>query len=468
MRKAAPSFPSFFRVLLLTALLGAGVASPARAEDKPRPEISDKVSEKLQDLKPLEDASDWDGAIALVDSLLKTAGHTSYDRAVLSQLKANYLFQKKDPIDAIPLLETSLKLSDTYGYFDSKTAQVLRFYLSNLYYERGSTNKDHAAQLSDYKKAGNIIEKWLEINRTDPTATPPSADSLPNAEIFYASLLYSMAELDQPANNTLIKKSLGEVEKGLRSTPRPSENFYVIQLAALQQLGNYTEAADVLEQVLKAKPDNKTYWQQLTAFYINLANSTKDGQQAFEYNVRAIITIERAHQHGAMKEPKDNLELVGIYFNVGQYQQATELLEAGLHNGAIESNTKNWMLLSYSYQELHKDLKAVAILNEASELFPKSGQFDYQAAQILYSLNNTAEALKAIQSCVAKDGGEQPGRSWLFLSYLAYELENFDLAGQAVENAAKFPGVSPKEINNLREAVKSGLAQRAAAFQTTK
>ncbi len=473
---AAPSFSSSFRLLLLAAFFAAGFA-PARADEKPRPELSDEISEKLQDLKGLDDANKLAEAMALVDSLILKAGPTSYDLAVLSRIKATYLFRKNSPTDrfaAIGFLETSLKLSETYGYFEPKDAQQLRFYIANLCFERGSVSKDPAVQRADYNTARANIERWLEVNRTDPAATPPSADSVATAENFYAGLLYTIgAELDpKHVDLALVKKALAETEIGLRSTVVPNENLYIIKLAALQQLNDYADAADVLEQLLKNKPDNKSYWQQLTAFYAILASDAekaKDTKKTFEYNLRAIVTIERAHKYGAMNGPEENFELFSLYFNIGQYQQATDLLETGLHNQTIKSDKKNWILQADAYQQMNKDLKAVAVLHETAQRFPQSGQFNFMAAQILYGLNKTSEALVDIQSCVAKDGGERPAQSWLFYAYLAIELQKFELAGQAVESAEKCPHspAEAKTIDSLREAVKSAIEQRDAAFRRT-
>jgi tetratricopeptide (TPR) repeat protein len=170
-----------------------------------------------------------------------------------------------------------------------------------------------------------------------------------------------------------------------------------------------------------------------------------------------------------MNGPEDNFELFSLYFNIGQYEQGAELLEAGLHDGSIKSIQKNWMLLADAYQQMHKDLKAVDVLHETAKRFPKTGQFNFIAAQILYGMDKTTEALADIQTCVARDGGEKPAQSWLFYAYLAMELQKFELAGQAVESAAKYPH-SPsddKTIDNLREAVKSAIEQRDAAFQKT-
>ncbi|HWZ93652.1 MAG TPA: hypothetical protein VNW30_00505 [Opitutaceae bacterium] len=472
----ASPFSSSFRVLVLAAFFSAGLA-PARADDKPAAELTEATADKLQDLKGLEDANKMDEAMALVDSLLATAGSTSYDRAMLSQIKATYLFRKNDQnarFAAIENLQTALNLSDTYGFFAAKDSQQLRFYIANLCFERGSTSKDMEAQRADYNTAQANIERWLEVAKTDPSSIPPAPDSLENSEMFYAQLLYTMAQLDSKHIDVdLVKKAMAETDKALRSAARPNDNLYILKLATLQQLGDYADAADILELIIKSKPDNKAYWQQLTAFYASLAgeaDKAKDTKKSFEYNVRAIVTIERAHKYGAMNGPEENFELFSLYFNIGQYQQGTELLETGLHDGSIKSNQKNWMLLADSYQQMHKDLKAVDVLHETAKLFPESGQFNFLAAQILYGLNKTAEALADIQSCVSRDGGTKPAQSWLFYAYLAMELQKFELAGQAVESAAKCPHGpdDDKTIANLRDAVQSAIAQRDSAFQRTR
>jgi tetratricopeptide (TPR) repeat protein len=478
MSTTASPLSSSFRVLLLAVFFCAGLA-PARADDKPAAQLSDATSEKLQDLKGLEDANKMDEAMALVDSLLATSDPNSFDRAVLSRIKATYLFRKSDTSShyaAIEPLQTALKLSDTYGFFEAKDAQQLRFYIANLSFDRGASSKDPAAQLADYETARGMIVRWLEVAQTNPSAQPPPSpapDSMESAEMFYAQLLYTEANLDpKHINLDLVKKSLVETEKGLRSAAVPNGNLYVLKWAALQQLGDYADAADVLEFILKTKPDNKSYWQQLTAFYAALANDAikaKDEKKAFEYNLRAIVTIERAHKYGALNKPDDNFELFSLYFNIGQYQQGAELLESGLHDGSIKSTPGNWVLLADAYQQLHKDLKAVDVLHETARLFPEKGQFNFVAAQILYGMDKTAEALADIQACVARDGGEKPAQSWLFYAYLAIELQKFELAGQAVESAAKYPHspADDKTIASLREAVKSAIEQRDAAFRKT-
>ena len=474
MRKPAAPLSCLLRALLPVILIASGFLSPARADEAQQPhELSDKVSDALQQVQKLTDPSvkNFDGALAAVDSVLPGTAPTSYDRAVLVATKAQIFFQKSDYMGAIDSLEVALNLGETYNYFDLRVLQQYRYYLATLYEEKATESKDPEVQNTYYDKARAYLERWFAVRKELGPQTYSTANSeFTNAEYVYAALLFNIATQRDPhhIDNALVEKTLDAVNAGLRSTLHPSDNFYVLQLAAYQVLGRYADAADVLEHLLLAKPDNKTYWQQLTAFYLNLAGMAEEKQNddaAHQYYIRAILAIERAQQHGIMNSPKDNFRLVTIYYNVGQYEQAAELLENGLHNGTIDSSPENWKLLAICYQQLHKDLKAVDILREAAQLYPKMGQFDYLAAQILYSVNDTSGALKAIQSCVGRDGGDTPWDAWRLLTYLAIELQKFDIASDAVKHLAKYSQIPASEARNLDEAIKAAVAERDATVQ---
>ena len=64
---------SHFRVLLGTAFIGIALVSSAlfAAEEQGPPGLNEKVSEALQQkMKPQLDAKNWDGALAVIDSML--------------------------------------------------------------------------------------------------------------------------------------------------------------------------------------------------------------------------------------------------------------------------------------------------------------------------------------------------------------------------------------------------------------
>src|ERR1019366_3549793 len=98
------------------------------------------------------------------------------------------------------------------------------------------------------------------------------------------------------------------------------------------------------------------YWQQLEGLYLNLAGTAeKDEAKMKKYYTQAINVVERAQAHGFMTTPKDNYNLVTIYYTVGQFGKATDLLYKGLKNGTIDSDIKNWELLASSYQQINEE-----------------------------------------------------------------------------------------------------------------
>jgi hypothetical protein len=53
----------------------------------------------------------------------------------------------------------------------------------------------------------------------------------------------------------LVKRALEQIDKGLHLTTRPKDTMYLLKLVCLQQLGRNAEVAEILELLLKTKPD---------------------------------------------------------------------------------------------------------------------------------------------------------------------------------------------------------------------
>jgi tetratricopeptide (TPR) repeat protein len=224
-----------------------------------------------------------------------------------------------------------------------------------------------------------------------------------------------------------------------------------------------------LEYLVKQTPTKKDYWGQLEGVYLNLAAQEKDERKAREYNIRAILAIERAQSLGYLKTPKDNFTLYGIYFNIGQFGRGTEILHAGLRDGSIENEIKNWEMLAYSYQQVDRPLQAIDALKEGSKKFPNSGQLDYSAAQIYYSINKPEESFKALENAVKKGHFEKPGAVYSFLGYVCWELGKFNEALDAIKKAQATPdGQKDQQLPKLRQAVEDAIRDREEATNKPK
>ena len=451
-------------LFLLVALLTSVTILPNRsgaAEEQGPPGLNEKVSEALQQkMKPLLDAKNWDGAMAVIDSVLVGLDPNGYDTAFLSDIKAKIFLQKNDYASAIAPMETTLRLADANkNFFDKKTILDVVYFLAQIYYQEGTSSKDPTVQKNYFNKSSAYIKRWLQ--------TTPKKNQ--EASLFYASILYNQAVVNpDKVDLDLIKRVQTEVNEGLLTSLKPKEGFYVLLLASLQQIGDLAGSAEVLEQMVKVKPDNRTYWLQLLATYLNLGGGTeKDEQKSRESFARAINTMERAQALGLMQTPKDNYNLVTMYYNAGQFGRATDLLYSGLKSGAIESDLKNWQLLAYSYQQIGRDAQAIAVLKEAGTAFP-TGQIEFQIGQIYSQMDNrTAEAYAYYSKAVEKGGLEKPHSAYMFLAYTAFELEKFDEALAAINQTIGSPdGQKDAQAPRLKQAIEDAVKEREATKQT--
>jgi tetratricopeptide (TPR) repeat protein len=444
-------------LLVLVGSLSA-VSAVYAAEDQGPPGLNEKVSEALQQkMKPLLDAKNWEGALVVIDGILATVDGNSYDAAFISDIKGKVFLQKNDYAAAIAPMETMLRIADAHkNYFDKKSVLDTVYFLAQIYYQEGTASKVPAKQQQDFNKSASYIKRWLQ---TAPKKNQEGA-------LFYASILYNQAVVNpEKVDMELIKKSKAEVQEGLLTAIKPKDGFYILLLAALQQQGDVAASAEILELMVRMKPDNKTYWQQLMASYLNMGGGNeKDETKTRENVARAINTLERAQALGLMKTPKDNYNLVTMYYNAGQFGRATDLLYAGLKNGDIESDIKNWQLLAYSYQQVGQDLQAITVLREAEKKFP-SGQIDFQIGQIYSAMENrTADAFAAYSAAVAKGGLEKPHSAYMFLAYTAFELEKFEVALAAIAKAEATPeGAKDGQLKRLKAGIEDAIKERDAA-----
>jgi hypothetical protein len=451
--------------ILAGLVLGACLISRTIAAENPPPppSLSEKVVEALKaKMQPELDKKNWDGALAAVNGILATTPPDSYDTAFITDIKAKIFLYKNDLVQAIAPMEAVLRMADAHPtYFGPKTTLDSLYTLAQIYYQEGTASKDPAAQKAYLTKALQSMKRWLQ--------TTPKKN--PDASLFYASILYNQAvSSGEKVDLNLIKEARHEIDEGLLSSLKPKDSFYVLLLATIQQEGDTPKAAEILEMLVKQKPENKQYWQQLWATYLNIATATgeKDEAKIRENYARSINALERAQALGLLKDPKDNYHLVTLYFNSGQFGRATELLYAGLKNGSIESDVNNWKILGYSFQQVGQEIQAINVYKEASKLFPTNGQFDFLIGQIYSQMDTHAnEAYAAYSAAVAKGNLEKPYLAYSMLAYTAYDLQRFPDALKWIDEAMKVPDAkSDSQLPRLKQfildAVKDQLAAKEA------
>jgi tetratricopeptide (TPR) repeat protein len=94
--------------------------------------ISEKTSAVFGQLKPLQNAKDWAGMIGLLDRHMSEVDPTSYDMALILDMKAKLYVQQNQMAEAIEPWEKALQLSDQFKYFDGKRSSEIVQYLAQL------------------------------------------------------------------------------------------------------------------------------------------------------------------------------------------------------------------------------------------------------------------------------------------------------------------------------------------------
>lgn len=113
----------------------------ATAISRPRPQVSVQTSEAFKKLKPLQERKDWSGMMSVLDGLGSQVGSTSYDMAVILDMKAKLYAMQNQFSQAIEPWEKALQLSDQFKYFEPKMSGDIATILAQLRYQAGLTKQ---------------------------------------------------------------------------------------------------------------------------------------------------------------------------------------------------------------------------------------------------------------------------------------------------------------------------------------
>jgi tetratricopeptide (TPR) repeat protein len=425
-------------------VIAQNTAAPAEA---PKKELSEKVSQAIEGLGKLQAENKWDEVLTQVDALLAAAQPISFDTAFLSQFKVQALLAKQDYKGSIAPLETAINLSQKYGFFGDRDLELM-WLLAQLYGQEAASDTNPEGQRAKYSKAYSTLRRWMDLS--------PKTNA--DAQYFAASILYNQAIFNpKEIDKSLMQQALAEAEKGLLLSIKPKEQFYMLLMSMNQQLGDYNKSAEYLELLVKEYPKNKSYWQYLLNAYLYME------EKGF---TRAILTIQRAQNHGFLNEKRDNFILVSLHVNSQQFSHAADLLEAGLRNGSLESDQKNWEMLASCYQQLRKEDRAISTFKEAIKLFPKVGTMDLQVGNLYYMSNKFPEALTYMKSAVTKGlEKNQQIQAYSYIAYLGLDLKKLDDAKMAAEKAVELDPNSTG-AKDLLKAVQDAIEERDAQLKT--
>ena len=162
---ATPLTRRILHIVGLTAALAAIQPVVLQAQEAPKKEISDKVSEGLAKLREMTEAKDYAGALGMINGLLVTAKPESYDLTILSQIKVQILLTESKYAEAIAPLETALRLGKAYDFIGDRQYLEFTQILSQLYFQEATSTKDVKIRADYLDKAYRTIKIYLRDNK---------------------------------------------------------------------------------------------------------------------------------------------------------------------------------------------------------------------------------------------------------------------------------------------------------------
>jgi tetratricopeptide (TPR) repeat protein len=220
--------------------------------------------------------------------------------------------------------------------------------------------------------------------------------------------------------------------------------IHCLKLAAHFELDQYSEAAETLETLIQAWPDNKTYWVQLSQLYYKL-----------EKDAGALSVMALAYRRNMLTEQSDIMYLSNLYANSEVPFKAASVLQKAVEDGYVESNWQHWTMVAdtwYAAEEMEKALSAYEKAGEASD----DGEIDLRRAYILVDMVRWSEAAVAIQAALDKGGFNdlKTGDAYILQGMSEFNLGSYDKASAAWGHASKYPKVrkaAQQWMNYMRE-----------------
>jgi tetratricopeptide (TPR) repeat protein len=204
---------------------------------------------------------------------------------------------------------------------------------------------------------------------------------------------------------------------------KPNESWLSMLSALYLQREEYKEAVPVLQQLIAAAPDKKTYWMQLSSVY---------GQMEDYPNALAIMQL--ASNVGLVTEDSEIRRLADLLlFNDVPYRGA-QVLESAIEKNLVKLDDKLYEKLANCWIAAAEFDKSIPPLQRAAEMAPNGDTF-VRLGEVQVQREDWPAAITAIQRGVDKGQLKDPGNAQLMLGIAHYSQKEFAAARPFFERA---------------------------------
>jgi tetratricopeptide (TPR) repeat protein len=298
-------------------------------------------------------------------------------------------------------------------------------------------------QQREFRKAAEVLQRGLEINR-----------DMPSASALLGIALYELGEY---------AAARPRLEAALRANPNDG-NAEMYLANDLIHLREYDKAAERLKALARREPKNQQVWYLLGKVYMQLSQASLaklneiDPNSYLVHQVSGEVMESMNNLDGALLEYKKAVELAperhGTHYHLGNaywmllmWEPAKKEFLAELANDPQNCQAQ-WKLGDTLLEQQPEPQSALEQLDKALALCPDSGEAHEDRGRALLKLERYEEAAKDLQKAAAADPAEPRPHFLLSQAYRAL--------GRTQEAQAEM-----RTFSKLQEASQAAKANRA-------
>ncbi|MGB1067357.1 MAG: tetratricopeptide repeat protein [Gammaproteobacteria bacterium] len=310
----------------------------------------------------------------------------SYDHFVILRSYAYFLLSQDRNDEAL----VYLKKADMKKRMPPYDVFLLKFSLGQVLYIEGQRD---AAKKS--------FLEWIKIG------TDNEFDIVPEGYATLATIYAQDSEWDN---------ALKYITLAIDNASTFVENWAQLKFAIHTEKKQYMEALEVAQDLVRFKPKNKSYIEQMSGIY-----------NVIKFEEESLASLEFKLQQDLLKKPSEYINLANFYLYKGLPIDSAKVIEKGLKLGALENNIKHNELLSNAYiiaKDFNNAIKALINVTKISN----DSKYDYRIGQIYLQNSEYKNAIKFLDLARKKGWSSKPGSLEMLIGISYIELDDFDNA----------------------------------------
>lgn len=371
---------------------GTSRAAARNSEDEPAQStnIDAQTGKVINEAIELLNMDDYAAAAQKIGTL-RLDRLSPYERGRVEQISFNIAWSQEKYDEARGHLQQAIDS----GGLNAQEIDTARYQLAQLY-----------MQEEKWRDAAAAFEEWFK------TALNPNS-----AAYYYLAAAYFQQE-DYARALAPAKKAVE-----LMDPAKPNESWLSMLSALYLNREEYREAIPVMQQLIEAAPDKKSYWIQLSQVYVQTEDYAK-----------GLAIMQLAYNEGLLTEDAELRRLADLLvFNDVPYRGA-QILETAIEQNIMTLDDKLYEKLANCWIAAGEYDKSITPLTRAAEL-ASSGDAFIRLGEVQVQREDWPAAISAIQRGVDKGQLKDPGNAQLMLGIAHYSQKNYAAARPFFERA---------------------------------